>query len=114
MIFMLFFYADEDAIARMTPEEMNATIDRHIRYYQVVQESAHIYAAGGLEPSHTAMTVRPADGELVTAPGSPTPAKETLQGVYVIDCKDMDEAVAIARRYPMPEGRCCGGTSRPA
>jgi hypothetical protein len=63
------------------------------------------YAAGvlrggsGLQPSATATTVR-GGGEVVLTDGPFVETKEQLAGYYVVDCADLDEAIAWARKVP--------------
>jgi hypothetical protein len=61
-----------------------------------------------LKPSTTATTVRMQDGgkPLITD-GPFAETKEQLAGYYVLDCKDLDEAIGYASRIPT---RCAGGS----
>jgi hypothetical protein len=66
------------------------------------------YAAGvlrggsGLQPSTTATTVR-GGGEVVLTDGPFVETKEQLAGYYVVDCADLDEAIAWAKKVPAVE-----------
>ena len=62
-------------------------------------EGAWVFA-GGLHPANTATVVRIADGEVVTTDGPFAETKEQLGGFYMIEAKDLDEAVAWAARIP--------------
>jgi hypothetical protein len=53
----------------------------------------------GLQPSTTATTVRDG-GEVVVTDGPFVETKEQLAGYYVIDCADLDEAIAWAQKVP--------------
>jgi len=56
--------------------------------------------AGGLHPATTATTVRVRDGEVVTTDGPFAETKEQLGGYYIVEAKDLDEAISVAARIP--------------
>jgi hypothetical protein len=60
----------------------------------------------GLKPTATASTVRIKDGRPITLDGPFAETKEQLAGYYIIECKDLDEALVWARRIP---SGCKGG-----
>ena len=53
-----------------------------------------------LSEAHTATTVRLRDGQRLLSDGPFAEAKEVLAGFYLIDCKDLDEALDYAGRIP--------------
>lgn len=57
-------------------------------------------ASAALEETSTAKTVRIRDGQGLTADGPFAETKEQLGGFYLLDCKDMDEAIEIAAKIP--------------
>ena len=77
--------------------------DLHKAYWQYTQElqaAGKMLAGEALESVSTATTVRVRDGETLTTDGPFAETKETLGGYYVIDCKDLDEALAWAAKIP--------------
>ncbi len=56
-------------------------------------------SGSGLQPSTTATTVR-GGGEVVLTDGPFVETKEQLAGYYVVDCADLDEAIAWAKKVP--------------
>ncbi|MHB8494967.1 MAG: YciI family protein [Casimicrobiaceae bacterium] len=67
--------------------------------------SDHYRAGGKLEPSATATTLRERDGKPVVTDGPFAETKEQLGGYHLVECRDLDEALAIARRIPtLPAG----------
>ena len=60
-----------------------------------------------LEPTSTATTVRLKDGNVVVTDGPFAETKEQLAGYYILDCKDLDEALEWAARIPSS----CGGAA---
>jgi hypothetical protein len=57
-------------------------------------------AVDGLKPTHTATTIRHRDGRAVTLDGPFAETKEQLAGYYILDCKDLDEAIEWGKRIP--------------
>lgn len=108
MIFMFLFYSDEGAIASLSNDGRNGLVERHIRYnHEVLERRVKVLETRGLEPTASALTVRPVDGELTVTEGPFSDTGEALAGFYLVDCRDMDEAIELAREYPMPEGLGC-------
>ena len=66
---------------------------------QLREAGAWVFA-GGLHPASTATVVRMRDGEVLTTDGPFAETKEQLGGYYVADCKDLDEAIAVAAKIP--------------
>lgn len=58
-----------------------------------------------LQPSATATTLREKQGKLVLHDGPFAETKEILGGLAVLECRDLDEAIALARTFPsLPAG----------
>ncbi len=57
-------------------------------------------AGAGLQPTSTATTVRVRDGKALTTDGPFAETREQLGGYYVLDCKDLDEAIEWASKIP--------------
>lgn len=108
MIFMFLFYSDERVIAAMSREERNGLVERHTAYnHEVLEKQATVLATRGLQPTHTAYTVRPRNGQIAVRPGPFASTTESLAGFYLVECEDLDHALELARVYPMPEGAGC-------
>jgi hypothetical protein len=60
---------------------------------------------GKLQPTATATTVRSRNGKPVVVDGPFAETKEQLGGYHLIECKDLNEAISIAKRFPtIPHG----------
>jgi hypothetical protein len=57
-----------------------------------------------LQPTSAATTVRVQDGKLLMIDGPFAETKEQLAGYYILDCKDLDEAIAWAGQIPILRG----------
>ncbi len=53
-----------------------------------------------LRPTTDATTVRVRDGEVLTSDGPFAETKEQIGGFYLVDCKDLDEAIEVASKIP--------------
>ncbi len=69
-------------------------------YAQTLIDSGHMVAAEPLHPVHTATSVRVRDGELTVTDGPFAETKEMLAGFYLLDAKDLDEAIRLAAGIP--------------
>jgi hypothetical protein len=105
MKYLLTLYGDESAYADRTPEQTADSMKAWDAYTREVVEAGVHLGGEGLEPSATATTVRiPESGEPLVADGPFAETKEQLGGYYLLDCRDLDDALAWAKRIPMPGG----------
>jgi hypothetical protein len=56
-----------------------------------------------LQPTSTATSVRKRDGDVVIVDGPFAETKEQVAGLFIVDCKDLDEAIEFASRIPIAE-----------
>jgi hypothetical protein len=93
-------YGDESGRESATPEEMQAMSQAYGTFTQEVEEKGILLAGDGLYPTQTATTVRVRDGERNVTDGPFAETKEQLGGFYVLDCKDLDDAIDWAAKIP--------------
>jgi hypothetical protein len=105
MRYMLLIYTREDARARSSAEEIQATMTGHLAVMQETRAKGILEAAEPLANTSTATTVRHQNGKPLVTDGPFAETREQLAGYYILDCKDLDEAIAYATRIPT----CCGG-----
>jgi hypothetical protein len=99
--YMILIYENESAYASMTPETWQAGMQDHGRFAeQTVAQGGKILAGDALQPTTTATSIR---GDVVTD-GPFAETKEALGGYYLIEARDLDHALAIARLCPAPYG----------
>ncbi len=65
-----------------------------------LRKSGHHIAAEALQPVHTATTVRVRNGQVSVTDGPFAETKEQLAGFYLIDAKDLNEAIQLASKIP--------------
>ena len=93
-------YADEAQRQAASEEDRNATSLAYAQVTQEMQEKGVLVAGEGLYPTPTATTVRVRDGERNVTDGPFAESKEALGGFYVLDVKDLDEAIEWAEKIP--------------
>jgi hypothetical protein len=69
-------------------------------YGESLRKSGHYVAAEALQPVHTATTVRVREGKVSMTDGPFAETKEQLAGFYLIDARDLDDAVGAAAKIP--------------
>ena len=100
MQYMLLIYANEAEYTRRSDEENGANYREYTKFTQSIKESGHYVGADRLESVTTATTLRQKDGKLLKTDGPFAETREQLGGYYLIEAKDLDEAVGIAARIP--------------
>ena len=100
MKFMFTIHHDEKVLDAMPEKEMQALVDSAIEYAEELRRSGHYIASNALQRIGTARTIRVQAGKVSTTSGPFAETKEQLGGFFVIEAKDMDEACAIAARFP--------------
>jgi hypothetical protein len=105
MKYLLTLYGDESRMADRTPEQQAAGMQAWDAYTRDASDAGVFVGGEGLQPSSTATTVRIEEsGDPIVSDGPFAETKEQLGGYYLLDCKDLDDALAWAKRIPMPGG----------
>jgi len=100
MQYLLLIYESEELMKDQSPEAQGAVFMEYKAFTEGIVKSGHFKAGDALEPVATATSVRIRNGKTVTTDGPFAETKEQLGGYYLIDAKDLDEAIAIAARIP--------------
>ena len=98
MKYMLLIYLDEQALGETERQQC------YVESAQLAQEihsRGQYLAATPLHPMSTATSVRVRDGKRLVTDGPFAETREQLGGYFLIDAKDLDEAIGIAARIPM-------------
>lgn len=104
MRYMMLIYTQETETA--TAEEMHQVSAAH-RAVMETSRRGIFRGADPLEPTATATTVRAQNGKVLVTDGPFAETKEQLAGYYILDCKDLDEALEWAAKIPT----ACGGAA---
>jgi hypothetical protein len=95
--YMLLIYAPVDG---PPPEQKAAETPAWMEYTQHLQDAGVLVHGAGLQGVDTATTVRVRDDETQIIDGPFAETKEFLAGYYLLDCADLDAALAHAARIP--------------
>src|ERR1700758_647951 len=98
MQYLLLIYADENQ--NMSEAEGQAMMAEYGAFTQGIVQSGHFKAADRLKPTSTATTVRVRDGKTLATDGPFAETREQLGGYYLVEAKNLDEAIGIAARIP--------------
>ena len=100
MRYMLSIYGDERLWTEATPEQVQAVMAAYEAFGREVTEAGVMLGGEGLQPSGTATTVQVRDGQTLTSDGPFADTREQLGGYYLLDCRDLDEAIGWAAKIP--------------
>jgi hypothetical protein len=100
MRYMLLIYASEADYSHITGEERAAIMKGHGTFAQEAVQRGILRGGAPLLPTSTAKTIRVRKGKTLVTDGPFAETKEQLAGTYILDCKNMDEAIELAARIP--------------
>ena len=101
--YVLTLWGDESAWETWSPEQLQENMSLWADYDREATAAGVLLGGEGLEPSKTAKTVRVRDDERIVSDGPFAETKEQLGGFYLLDCKDLDQAIEWAAKVPMPD-----------
>ena len=100
MKYICLVYLVEKEMSALSKKEADTCTEESLAYDEGLRRSGHLLAAHALQPVETATTIRVRNGKLSTTDGPFAETKEQLGGFYVIDARNLDDAIAIASRIP--------------
>jgi len=100
MRYILMICNDETAIGALSPEERSAATAEYAGFGEELGRLGVLLGGERLRLTTDATTVQVRDGQVLVADGPFAETKEQMGGYYLIDCKDLDEAIEFASRIP--------------
>ena len=100
MRYALLICTDESADEAMSPAEGEAQFAGYMKFGEDMTKRGVLTGGERLRPTTDATTVQVRAGEVVTSDGPFAETKEQMGGFYIVDCKDLDEAIEIASKIP--------------
>jgi hypothetical protein len=100
MRYALLICNDELAYGARSPEEASASMAEYAAFGEEMTKRGILKDGARLRPTGDATTVRVTDGEIVTSDGPFAETKEQIGGYYIVECKDLDEAIEVASKIP--------------
>ena len=100
MQYLLLIYGEEGALESVSEAERHAVYEEYDRFAQDLQERQAMVGGDELAPTSSATTVRVRDGETLATDGPFAETKEQLGGFYLVEAKDLDEAIKLGSGIP--------------
>jgi hypothetical protein len=100
MKYLLTIYGDESRRADLTAEEGAQVMAAYEAFGRESAAAGVLVGGEGLQPTATATTVRVRDGERLLTDGPFAETREQLGGYYLLDCRDLDDAIGWAAKIP--------------
>ena len=100
MRYLCLIYDDEKTMAGMTKEQGDAIMGEYFQFTEDIRKSGHYVAGEALHPVSTATTIRIRGGKQTATDGPFAETKEQLGGFYLIEAKDLNDAMQVAARIP--------------
>ena len=100
MKYLCLIYEDESRFATTPKADMDKIMSEYGAFGESIRKSGNHVAGHQLQTTDTATTVRVRNGKVSTTDGPFAETKEQLGGFYLIEAKDLNEAVQIASRIP--------------
>jgi hypothetical protein len=100
MQYLLLIYANEAEMEARDPAVTKSMMAEYIEFTKDIVRSGQFKAGDRLKASTTASTVRVREGKVVITDGPFAETREQLGGYYLIDAKNLDDAIAVAARIP--------------
>jgi hypothetical protein len=100
MQYLLLIYNNERNWTDLGDAEVGELMGDYHSFTESIAKSGHYKGGNALQPTNTATTVRVRDGKRTATDGPFAETREQLGGYYLVDAKDLDEAIGIAARIP--------------
>src|SRR6185437_621624 len=100
MQYLLMIYQNEAEYGKIDAATSRKTLEEYGAFTQSIIQSGNFKAGDRLRPTTTATTVRIRDGKILATDGPFAETREQLGGYYLVEAKDLDEAIGIAARIP--------------
>jgi hypothetical protein len=93
-------YLNEQEMSAMSTPQVEALNAEHHAYDDALVDSGHMIFTGALQPSNAAACVRVRNGRTAVTDGPFAETKEQVAGFFLIEARDLNEAIQVASRIP--------------
>jgi hypothetical protein len=100
MKYLCMAYEEEGTFSGMSQREWDALRRETLDYVETLRQNGHLLVTHALQSVRTATTVRVRRGKLSMTDGPFAKTKETLGGFFLIEAKDLNEAIQLASKWP--------------
>lgn len=100
MKYLCLIYDEEKKLAGMSKTESDAFMGEYFAFIEGIRQSGHYLGGNPLQPVQAATTVRVRGGKMSTTDGPFAETKEQLGGYYLIEARDLNDAIQVAAKIP--------------
>jgi hypothetical protein len=100
MKYLCLIYSDESQWPKLAKPDMDKMMTEYREFTESVKKSGQYLGGNRLLPTQTATTIRIRNGKTSTTDGPFAETKEQLGGYYLVEAKDLNEAIQVASRIP--------------
>jgi hypothetical protein len=106
MKYIMLIYMNQEVFSALPKEEQTRIHQACGAWHDDLVKNGKSTGAIGLQPAFTATSLKESEGRIVVTDGPFAETKEVLGGLERLECKDLDEALAIAKRFPSLGAGC--------
>jgi hypothetical protein len=106
MKYLCLIYDDERDLDALSENEWNGVVGECLAANEELRRTGHVLVSEALQPVRTATTVRVRNGRLAATDGPFAETKEQLGGFYLIEARDLNDAIQVAARIPSARRGC--------
>jgi hypothetical protein len=100
MKYLCLIYEDEKNWNKMPKDQADAVMGEYFAFTDGIRKSGHYLGGEALQPTQSATTLRVRNGKVSTTDGPFAETKEQLGGYYLINAKDLNDAIQVASKIP--------------
>ena len=100
MKYLCLIYEDETLWQKMPKVEVDKLYAEYAAFKDNIKQSGYLVECNPLEPTHETTTVRVRNGKVLTTDGPFVETKEQLGGYFLIEARDLNDAIQVASRIP--------------
>jgi len=100
MKYLCLIYDEEAKRAGMSKTDGETLMSEYMSFTEAIKKSGHYLGGNPLQPVQTATTVRVRNGKVSATDGPFAETKEQLGGYYLVEARDLNDAVQVASRIP--------------
>ncbi|MEJ2601099.1 MAG: YciI family protein [Anaerolineales bacterium] len=100
MKYLCLIYIEEQYAQALPKSKVEALLEETLSYRQELQSSAHLVSTADLQPAQIATTIRMRKGKLSLTDGPFAETQEVLDGLFIIEARDLNEAIQVVSKSP--------------
>src|SRR5438105_698993 len=100
MRYLCLIYDNEKSFSTLPKDESDAVMAEYGAFTQGIKDSGHYIGGNALQPAPSATTLRVRNGKVSATDGPFAETKEQLGGYYLINAKDLNDAIQVASKIP--------------